>query len=58
VTIAGVTRLIGIMGGLFVALGLLTFVLPPMAHTLMLGLGFGVVHIIFGILIGQLTRGG
>jgi hypothetical protein len=58
VTIAGVTRLICIMGGLFVALGSLTFALPPMAHTAMLGLGFGVLHIIFGILIGRLTHGG
>jgi hypothetical protein len=44
------------MGGLFVALGSLTFALPPVTHTAMLGLGFGILHIIFGILIGQLTR--
>jgi hypothetical protein len=31
----------------------MTFALP-MAHTAMLGLGFGVLHIIFGILIGRL----
>jgi hypothetical protein len=29
-----------------------------MAHTAMLGLGFGVLHIIFGILIGRLSDGG
>ena len=58
VTIAGITRLIGIMGALFVALGLMTFALPTTAHTAMLGLGFGVLHISFGILIGRSTRGG
>jgi len=57
VTTAGVTRLICIMGALFVALGSATFALPLMAHTVMLGLGFGVLHIVFGILIGRLTRG-
>jgi hypothetical protein len=53
VTTAGIARLICIMGALFVALGSMTFALP-MAHTAMLGLGFGVLHIIFGILIGRL----
>ena len=56
VTTAGVTRLICIMGALFVALGSATFALPLVAHTVMLGLGFGVLHIVFGILIGRLTR--
>jgi hypothetical protein len=56
VTNAGITRLICIMGALFVALGSATFALPPMAHTAMLGLGFGALHIVFGILIGRLTR--
>jgi hypothetical protein len=58
VTTADIARLISIMGGLFVGLGLLTFALPTMAHTAMLGLGFGVLHIIFGILIGRLSDGG
>jgi hypothetical protein len=58
VTTAGITRLVGIMGALFVALGLMTFALPTTAHTAMLGLGFGVLHIIFGILIGRSTHGG
>ena len=56
-TVTGIARLIGIMGALFVVLGSITFALPPMTHTLMLGLGFGVVHIIFGILIGRMTHG-
>jgi hypothetical protein len=58
VTIVGIARLICFMGTLFVALGLMTFALPVMAHTAMLGLGFGVLHIIFGILIGRSTHGG
>ena len=57
VTTAGIARLICIMGALFVALGSVTFALPAAAHTLMLGLGFGVLHIIFGILIGRLSHG-
>jgi hypothetical protein len=57
VTIAGITRLICIMGALFVALGSMTFALPATAHTTMLGMGFGVLHIIFGILIGRSARG-
>jgi hypothetical protein len=56
VTSAGVARLICIMGALFVALGSATFALPQIAHTVMLGLGFGVLHIVFGVLIGRLTR--
>ncbi len=53
VTNAGITRLIGVMGALFVALGAMTFALPATAHTAMLGLGFGALHIIFGLLIGS-----
>ena len=55
---AEIARLICIMGALFVALGSVTFALPTTAHTLMLGAGFGVLHIVFGILIGRLSRGG
>ena len=57
VTVAGIARLICMMGGLFVVLGLMTFALPAAAHTAMLGLGFGLLHIIFGFLIGRLTHG-
>ena len=58
VTAAGIARLICLMGALFVALGSITFMLPTTAHTMMLGSGFGVVHIIFGILIGRHSRAG
>jgi hypothetical protein len=49
----GVARLVVIMGAVFVALGSMTFALPAAAHTAMLGLGFGLLHIVFGILIGR-----
>jgi hypothetical protein len=58
VTAAGIARLICIMGILFVVLGSMTFALPAAAHTPVLGLGFGVLHILFGILIGRATHGG
>lgn len=43
------------MGGCFVALGVLALVTPPAAQIPLLGLGFGGMHIIFGVLI---ARGG
>lgn len=55
VTIPSTMRLIGIMGTLFVVLGSLGFALPPAEHTALLGLGFGALHIVFGILIGRLS---
>src|SRR3984957_2386856 len=58
VTIASIARLVRLLGALFVALGSVTFALPAGTHTAMLGLGFGVVHILFGILIGRSTHGG
>jgi hypothetical protein len=57
VTIPSTMRLICIMGTLFVLLGCLAFVLPPSAHTAVLGLGFGALHIIFGVLVGRLSHG-
>ncbi len=57
VTIARTMRLICIMGVLFMLLGLLAFVSPPGSHTLILGMGFGALHTIFGILIGQVSHG-
>ena len=56
VTIPSTMRLIGIMGTLFVILGSLGFALPPAEHTALLGLGFGALHIVFGILIGRLSH--
>lgn len=55
VTIASTMRLIGIMGALFVVLGCCAFVSPPKLHTALLGVGFGVLHIVFGLLVGRMS---
>lgn len=57
VTIARTMRLICIMGALFMLLGLLAFAAPVSSHILILGMGFGALHSIFGALIGQASRG-
>ena len=56
VTIARTMKLISIMGGLFMALGLAAFAAPAASHTLILGLGFGVLHTVFGVLIGRASH--
>lgn len=53
VTISSTMRLLCIMGALFVGLGALAFVLPPASYTPMLGLGFGALHVVFGLLVGR-----
>jgi hypothetical protein len=55
VTIASTMRLIGIMGAMFVALGCFAFVSPAEMHTALLGVGFGVLHIVFGLLVGRMS---
>ena len=57
VTIARTMRIICIMGVLFMLLGVLAFASPPNTHTLILGLGFGALHTIFGIVLGQVSHG-
>jgi hypothetical protein len=57
VTVARTMRLISIMGVLFMLLGLLAFASPPRMHTAILGLGFGALHSIFGVLIGRVSYG-
>jgi hypothetical protein len=52
-TAPAMMRLIGIMGGLFVLLGGLAFALPAQWHNLILGVGFGLLHLVFGLLIGR-----
>lgn len=56
VTIQSTMRLICIMGALFVVLGSVAFALPPGGHTPILGLGFGALHIIFGLAVGRLSH--
>jgi hypothetical protein len=53
---ASTARIIGAMGGLFVLLGVLAFELPERWHNLLLGVGFGALHLIFGVLIGRQMR--
>jgi hypothetical protein len=57
VTIPRTMKLICIMGSLFMLLGLLAFVTPAGSHTSILGMGFGVLHSVFGILIGRASDG-
>src|SRR5580704_4249015 len=47
------TKTIGVMGGAFVAAGLVSFALPDHLQTYALGAGFGGLHILFGVLIGR-----
>jgi hypothetical protein len=51
------TRIIAVLGGLFIAFGLITLLLPDDLHVFMLGAGFGGLHIIFGFLIGRMGHG-
>jgi hypothetical protein len=51
------TRIIAVLGGLFIAFGLITLLLPDELHVFMLGAGFGGLHIIFGFLIGRMGHG-
>jgi hypothetical protein len=56
-TSATTTRTVGVLGALFVLLALLAFTLPDGLQTLVLAIGFGALHIIFGLLIGRDSRG-
>jgi hypothetical protein len=51
------TRTIGTLGALFAGFGLLAFALPDRLQVLVLGAGFGGLHIIFGIIIGRVGHG-
>jgi hypothetical protein len=41
-------RLVGWLGGLFVLLGIAALLLPVHTHNLLLGIGFGGLHLLFG----------
>ncbi len=47
---AATARTIGILGGSFIVTGLLALLLPQELQILMLGIGFGGLHIVFGYL--------
>jgi hypothetical protein len=51
-------RSIGILGGSFVATGLLALVLPESLQIPLLGVGFGGLHIVFGYLMYRAGYGG
>lgn len=46
-------RAIAVMGSLFAALGLLSLLLPDSVQPLMLGSGFGGLHLLFGLALGR-----
>ncbi len=46
-------RVVPVMGWCFMALGAITFVLPTGYGNLMMGASFGLLHIIFGAIIGR-----
>ena len=50
------TRTLAIMGGAFIGLGILALLLPGSLQILMLGAGFGGLHVLFGFLIGRTSR--
>ena len=47
------TRMLALMGASFVALGLLALLAPDRPQMLLLGAGFGGLHVLFGVLIGR-----
>jgi hypothetical protein len=51
-------RLIGTMGALFVLLGVIAYAVAPGWRNLLLGSGFGVLHLVFGLLIRRLDATG
>lgn len=56
-TTPAMMRLIGAMGGLFVVCGALAFEVSPRWHNVILGSSFGLLHLIFGHLIGRIDGG-
>jgi hypothetical protein len=51
-------RPMAILGGLFAAFGLAALALPVAAQNLMLGSGFGALHILFGVLVDREAHDG
>ena len=47
------TRMIALMGASFVAVGLVALLAPDRLQMLLLGAGFGGLHVLFGVLIGR-----
>jgi len=58
VTVARTRALIGVMGTLFVLLGCVAYALPAAEQTPILGLGFGVLHLVIGLKIARMSHDG
>jgi hypothetical protein len=54
---AATTRIIAALGALFILFGLSALLLSDNYQILMLGAGFGGLHIFFGVLIGRMSHG-
>ncbi|MDP9008054.1 MAG: hypothetical protein M3N91_04995 [Pseudomonadota bacterium] len=54
---AATTRIIATLGVFFILFGLLALLLADNWQILMLGAGFGGLHIVFGFLIGRMSHG-
>jgi hypothetical protein len=54
---AFIKMIVAWMGVCFVVLGVIAFMVPASFHIPLLGLGFGGLHILFGILIGRDVHG-
>ena len=46
-------RVVPVMGWCFIALGAIAFALPSNYGNLMMGLSFGLLHIVFGVIIAR-----
>jgi hypothetical protein len=53
---AATTRIIGVLGACFALLGLLALLLPQRLQILMLAVGFGGLHIVFGFVMGRINH--
>jgi hypothetical protein len=56
VTSAMFDKRVATMGAAFILLGTLAFALPSGLHNVLLGIGFGGLHLAFGLLIGRLQH--
>lgn len=56
-TAPAMVRLVGAMGALFVICGGFAFEVGARWHNVILGGGFGVLHLVFGFLIGRIDSG-
>ena len=50
-------RAVPVLGTVLVALGVLALFLPVATHVWLLGLGFGLAHLVFGIFIARYHGG-